>query len=71
MVTKTDTTELVTEPNLQQRTVPSFKRWLKHFVYKPASKRYFSKVDQTAIAEAVEAEKFYEVTNPYLKEIDL
>lgn len=25
----------------------------------------------TAIAEAVEAEKFYEVTNPYLKEIDL
>ena len=53
MVTKTDTTELVTEPNLQQRTVPSFKRWLKHFVYMPASKRYFSKVDQTAIAEAV------------------
>ena len=25
----------------------------------------------TALAEAVEAEKFYEVTNPYLKEIDL
>ena len=25
----------------------------------------------TAIAEAVEAEKFYEVTNPYLKGIDL
>ena len=53
MVTKTDTTELVTEPNLQQRTVPSYKRWLKHFMYMPASKRYFSKVDQAAIAEAV------------------
>ena len=53
MVTKTDTAEIVTEPKLQQRVVPSFKRWLKHFLYMPASKRYFSKVDQTAIAEAV------------------
>ena len=53
MVTKTDTTEIVTEPKLQQRVAPSFKRWLKHFVYMPASKRYFRKVDQTAIAEAV------------------
>ena len=53
MVTKTDTTEIVTEPKLQQRVAPSFKRWLKHCVYMPASKRYFRKVDQTAIAEAV------------------
>ena len=53
MVTKTDTTEIVTEPKLQQRVVPSLKRWLKHFVYMPASKRYFNKIDQKAIAEAV------------------
>ena len=53
MVSKTDTTEIVTEPKLQQSVVPSFARWLKHFLYMPASKRYFSKPDQLAIAEAV------------------
>lgn len=53
MVTKTDTTEIITEPKLQEHTQPSLKRWFKHFFYMPASKRYFSKQDQYAIAEAV------------------
>ena len=53
MVTTTDTTEIITQPKLQMQVQPSFKRWLKHFLYMPASKRYFKKVDQTAIAEAV------------------
>lgn len=53
MVSKTDTTEIVTEPKLQQHVAPSFARWLKHFFYMPASKRYFSKQDQMVIAEAV------------------
>nr|WP_174506828.1 TPM domain-containing protein [Acinetobacter sp. Marseille-Q1620] len=53
MVTKTDTTEIITEPKLNEYVQPSFKRWLKHFFYMPASKRYFTKQDQYAIAEAV------------------
>ncbi|EZQ10994.1 TPM domain-containing protein [Acinetobacter sp. Ver3] len=53
MVTKTETTEIITEPRLQQASQPSFKRWIRHFCYLPASKRYFSKMDQNAIAEAV------------------
>lgn len=53
MVTKTDTTEILTEPKLQEKVQPSFKRWLKHCLYMPASKRYFSKQDQHAIAQAV------------------
>ncbi|MDM1764126.1 MULTISPECIES: TPM domain-containing protein [unclassified Acinetobacter] len=53
MVTKTDTTTILTQPKLQQQVTPSFSRWLKHFFYMPASKRYFSKQDQFAIAEAV------------------
>lgn len=53
MVTKTDTTEIITEPKLQERVQPSVKRWLKHFFYMPASKRYFSKQDQFEIAQAV------------------
>jgi uncharacterized membrane protein len=53
MVTKTDTTAIVTEPKLQEQVQPSFKRWLKHVLYMPASKRYFSKQDQQAIAQTV------------------
>jgi len=53
MVTKTETTEILTEPKLKEHVQPSFKRWLKHFLYMPASKRYFSKQDQHAIAQAV------------------
>ena len=54
MVTTTDTTEIVTQPKLEEHAQPSFKRWLKHFFYMPATKRSFSKQDQHAIAVAVE-----------------
>ena len=53
MVTITDTTTIVTEPKVQDRVQPSLKRWLKHFCYLPASKRYFDRQDQFAIAAAV------------------
>ena len=53
MVTTTDTTTIITEPKTQDQAQPSFKRWLKHFLYMPATKRYFSKQDQAAIAQAV------------------
>lgn len=58
MVVKTETTEIVTQPKIEELTQPSLKRWLKHFLYMPAAKRYFSKQDQQAIAQAVtEAEQ--------------
>ena len=58
MVTKTETTEIITQPKLQENVQPSLKRWLKHFFYMPASKSYFTKQDQHAIAQAVtEAEQ--------------
>ena len=53
MVTKTETTEIITQPKIQQHVQPSLKRWFKHFFYMPASKRYFNKQDQFVIAEAV------------------
>ena len=53
MVTKTETTDIITKPKVQDEVHPSFKRWLKHFFYMPASKRYFNKQDQNAIANAV------------------
>ena len=54
MVTTTGTTDIVTQPKLEEHAQPSFKRWLKHFFYIPATKRFFSKQDQHAIALAVE-----------------
>ena len=54
MVTKSETTEILTQPKLEEVTRPSIKRWLKHFFYMPAAKRYFNKQDQQAIAHAVE-----------------
>ena len=54
MVTTTDTTDIVTQPKLEEDAQPSFKRWLKHFFYMPATKRFFSKQEQHAIALAVE-----------------
>ncbi|NNH02053.1 TPM domain-containing protein [Acinetobacter sp. ANC 5414] len=53
MVIKTETTEIVTQPKTEEVNQPSFKRWLKHFLYMPATKRYFSKQDQAAITQAV------------------
>lgn len=54
MVTTTDTTQIVTEPKVQPLAVPSLKRWFKHFIYLPATHRFFSKTDQRLIAEAVQ-----------------
>ena len=54
MVTTTDTTEIVTQPKIEEIAQPSFKRWLKHFFFMPATKRYFSKQDQYEIARAVQ-----------------
>ena len=53
MVTINDTTTIMTEPKVQGRVQPSLKRWFKHFCYLPASKRYFDRQDQFAIAAAV------------------
>ncbi|WP_374664326.1 TPM domain-containing protein [Acinetobacter sp.] len=53
MVTKSETTEILTQPKLLEINQPSLKRWLKHFFYLPATKRYFNKQDQHAIAHAV------------------
>lgn len=53
MVTKNETTEIITQAKIQEHVVPSVKRWLKHFFYLPVTKRYFNKQDQHAIALAV------------------
>ena len=55
MVTTTETTEIVTKPKLDEVMQPSFKRWLKHLLHMPASKRFFNQQDQHAIAQAVAA----------------
>ena len=53
MVTKTETTAIITQVKTEQMRQPSVKRWLKHFFFMPAAKRYFSKQDQYEIAQAV------------------
>lgn len=53
MVTKTETTAIITQAKTLQMSQPSVKRWLKHFFFMPAAKRYFSKQDQYEIAQAV------------------
>lgn len=55
MVTTTETMEIVTKPKLDEVVQPSFKRWLKHLLHMPASKRFFNQQDQYAIAQAVAA----------------
>ena len=55
MVTTTETTEIVTKPKLDEVMQPSFKRWLKHLLHMPASKRFFNQQDQHAIAQSVAA----------------
>lgn len=54
MVTTTDTTDIVTQPKLQEQVQPSLKRWLKHLFYLQATKRFITKQDEYAIALAVE-----------------
>ncbi|HCK31373.1 MAG TPA: hypothetical protein DIT34_05445 [Acinetobacter ursingii] len=53
MVTKTDTTQIITQPKLDEKAQPSLKRWLKHAFYFSASKRLFSKQDKLEITNAV------------------
>ena len=55
MVTTTETTDIVTKPKLDEVMQPSFKRWLKHLLHMPASKRFFNQQDQHAIAQSVAA----------------
>ncbi|PKF36764.1 TPM domain-containing protein [Acinetobacter proteolyticus] len=58
MVTKTDTTQIITQPKLDDQVQPSLKRWFKHFLYVSSAHRYFSKQDRAEIAKAVQqAEK--------------
>ena len=55
MVKTIETTEIITKPKLDEVVQPSFKRWLKHLLHMPASKRFFNQQDQHAIAQAVAA----------------
>lgn len=58
MVTKTDTTQIITQPKLDEHVQPSLKRWFKHFLYISSTYRYFNKQDRMHIANAVQqAEK--------------
>ncbi|MGY5393924.1 TPM domain-containing protein [Acinetobacter sp. NigerLNRRAM0016] len=54
MVTVTDSTQIVTTPNVQEHAQPSFKRWLKHSFYFQYTRRYFKPVDLQKIAAAVQ-----------------
>lgn len=54
MVTTTETTHIVTQPKIEHVAQPSLKRWLKHFFFMPATKRYFNQQDQHAISVAVQ-----------------
>lgn len=54
MVTTTDSTQIVTTPNVQEHAQSSFKRWLKHSFYFQHTRRYFKPVDLQRIAAAVQ-----------------
>lgn len=54
MVTTSDTTQIITQPKLEETVQPSLKRWFKHAFYFPASSRYFAKQDKQAISDAVQ-----------------
>ncbi len=54
MVTTSETTQIITQPKIEESVEPSIKRWFKHLCYLPASSRYFSKQDKQAIADAVQ-----------------
>ncbi|WP_336982655.1 TPM domain-containing protein [Acinetobacter modestus] len=58
MVTKTDTTEIITQSKMEEYAQPSLKRWFKHFFYISSAHRFFNKKDRLNIAQAVQqAEK--------------
>ena len=54
MVTTTDSTKIVTTPNVQEHAQSSFKRWLKHSFYFQHTRRYFKSADLQRIAAAVQ-----------------
>lgn len=54
MVNKTQTTYILGSNELQNQSIASFKRWLKHFCYLSSSKYYFSKQDRVDIAQAIQ-----------------
>lgn len=54
MVTTNESTNIVTQPKIRDQTSPSLKRWFKHTFYLSNTKRFFSKQDQHAIAQAVQ-----------------
>lgn len=54
MVTTSETTQIITQPKIEESVEPSLKRWFKHLCYFPASSRYFSKQDKQIIADAVQ-----------------
>ena len=54
MVTQTETTQIITQPKLNEQVQPSLKRWFKHFFYVASAHRYFSKADRAEIAGAVQ-----------------
>lgn len=54
MVTKTDTTQIITQSKLDERVTPSLKRWFKHFLYISATHRYFNQQDRVEIAKGVQ-----------------
>lgn len=49
----TEDTCIVTQPKQLAQAQPSIKRWLKHFLHIPSTKRFFSRLDQHAITQAV------------------
>ena len=55
MVATNETTGSGTKTKVDDVVQTSFKRWLKHLLYMPASKRFFNQQDQHAIAQAVAA----------------
>ncbi|WP_347019408.1 TPM domain-containing protein [Acinetobacter calcoaceticus] len=54
MVTTSETTQIITQPKIEESVESSLKRWFKHLCYFPASSRYFSKQDKQTIADAVQ-----------------
>ena len=59
MVTTSETTQIITQPKIEESVEPSLKRWFKHLCYLPASSRYFSKQDKQIEVSLQVKMKFY------------
>ena len=51
---QTETTQIMTQPKLNESIPPSLKRWFKHFFSIASAHRHFSKADRAEIAHAVQ-----------------